>query len=127
MSVNTLTPGGIMARMSDEEAIEGALVPAPQPEGIRYEDEDARRVILVRLVVERADGSAKEYEAREPENFQMSDPADLSTMAFRMTGLAIGAGGAFRGVQARTPTLSVSFAANPRRGLHIRNSRKELP
>jgi hypothetical protein len=110
--------------MSEDEALEGALVPAPPPEDIRYEDEDAQKVTRVLVVVERADGTVKEYEAREPERFMMSDPEDISTMAFRVTGLALGAGGAARGVQAAVPTLSLSFAANPRYNLHIRNVRR---
>ena len=61
--------------MTEDEALEGALVPAPQPADIRYEDEaPADAVTRVLVTVERADGSVKEYEAREPQNFEMNDP-----------------------------------------------------
>lgn len=123
MSAGTATPGGTMRRMSDDEAIEGALVPAPQPQDVRYEDEDAREVTRVLVVVERADGTVKEYEAREPEDFQMNDPESVSAQVFRKTGLALGSGGGFRGVTAGVPSLRLSFSANPRYNLHIRNAR----
>lgn len=113
--------------MSEDDALEGALVPAPQPADIRYEDEDRDRVARVLVRVEYADGRGKEYEAREPADFRISDPEQVSSMAFRTTGLSIGGGGGFRGLQAAVPTLSLSFAANPRYNLHIRNVRADLP
>lgn len=113
--------------MSDAEALEGALVPGPQPADIRYEDEDRDKVACVTVLVEYADGRAKEYKAREPQDFRMSDPEQMSTMAFRTTGLSIGGGGGFRDLQAGVPALSLSFAANPRYNLHIRNVRTDLP
>ena len=108
--------------MNDDEALEGALVPAPQPAQMRYEDEtppDAVTRVLV--VVERADGTVKEYEAREPQDWLMNDPESFSTQVFRQTGLGIGATRLTAGV----PSLRLSFSAHPRYNLHIRNKRKD--
>ena len=116
------------ARMSEDAAIEGALVPVPQPADIRYEDENADKVTRVLVVVERADGSVKEYEAREPANFMMNDPESLSAQVIRTTGLGLPSGGGFRELMAGMPSLRLRFTANPRYNLHIRNKRnKEQP
>ena len=107
--------------MTGDEALAGALVPAPQPADIRYEAEtppDAVTRVLV--VVERADGSVKEYEAREPHNWSMNDPESFSAQVFRPTGLGIGATRLTAGV----PSLRLSFSAHPRYNLHIRNVRR---
>lgn len=122
--------------MTEDEALEGALVPAheahladykrtiepaPQPAEVRYEDETpADYVTRVLLVVERSDGSVKEYEAREPQNFEMNDPESFSAQVFRQTGLGIGATRLTAGV----PSLRLSFSAHPRYNLHIRNVRR---
>ena len=111
--------------MTEDEALEGALVPAQQAADIRYEAEtppDAVTRVLV--VVERADGSVKEYEAREPQNWQMNDPESISAQVFRQTGLGVGSGSGFRGLTAGVPSLRLSFSAHPRYNLHIRNKRK---
>ena len=87
------------------------MVPAPKPADIRYEDETpADYVTRVLVVVERADGSVKEYEAREPQNLQMNDPESISAQVFRTTGVVIETGlaagqggGGFRGVQPVSP------------------------
>jgi hypothetical protein len=111
---------------TDEEALEGALVPAPKPADIRYEDETpADAVTRVLVVVERADGSVKEYEAREPQQWRMNDPESISAQVIRTTGVSLASGGGFRGLQAGMPSLSLSFTANPRYNLHIRNKRKD--
>jgi hypothetical protein len=107
---------------SDEAALEGALVPAPA-EQIRYEEEDPGKVTRVFVRVDYAGGRVREYEAREPQDFKISNPDDMPTMSFRQTRLSIGGPGGFRGLTAGVPTLSVSFAANPRRGLDIRTER----
>lgn len=107
--------------MSDD-ALEGALVPAPQAAGVSWEDENAGEVVKVLVVVTRRDGSVKEYEAREPHDFQMNDPESLSAQVIRQTRLGIGGGGGFRGLSAGVPSLRLSFTANPRYNLHIRNS-----
>jgi hypothetical protein len=110
--------------MTDDHVIEGALVPAPQPADIRYEDETAPDTVTRVVVrVERADGTVKEYEAREPRAFEMSDPESFSAQVFRPTGLGIDGYGGPRGVTAGVPSLRLSFAAHPRYNLHIRNSR----
>jgi hypothetical protein len=112
--------------MTEDEALEGAMVPAPKAADIRYEDEtEPDAVTRVLVVVERADGSVKEYEAREPQQWQMNDPESISAQVIRTTGLSLASGGGFRGLQAGTPSLSLSFTANPRYNLHIRNKRKE--
>jgi hypothetical protein len=111
--------------MTEDEAFEGAMVPAPKPADIRYEDEaPADAVTRVLVVVERADGSVKEYEAREPQNWQMNDPESISAQVFRQTGLGLGSGSGFRGVTAGVPSLRLSFSAHPRYNLHIRNVRR---
>ena len=111
--------------MTEDEALEGALVPAQQAADIRYEAEtppDAVTRVLV--VVERADGSVKEYEAREPHNWSMNDPESFSAQVFRPTGLGVGSGRGFRGLTAGVPSLRLSFSAHPRYNLHIRNVRR---
>ena len=107
--------------MTEDEALEGALVPAPQPADIRYEDETpAVYVTRVLVVVERSDGSVKEYEAREPQSFEMNDPESISAQVIRTTGLSFG----MTRLQAGVPSLRLSFSAHPRYNLHIRNVRR---
>lgn len=114
--------------MSDEEreALEGALVLSPS-EQMRYEDEDPDKVARVFVRVDYADGRIREYEATEPENFQISNPEDISTMSFRQTGLGIAAGGGFAGLRAGVPSLRLSFTANPRHNMHIKTERTAAP
>lgn len=124
----------------DGSVIEGALVPehVHNSEGayirtdmvpaswadIRYEDEtDSDAVTRVLVRVERADGSVKEYEAREPQNWEMNDPESVSAQVFRQTGIGIMSGSGPRGLTAGVPSLRLSFSAHPRYNLHIRNSR----
>jgi hypothetical protein len=110
--------------MTDDDVIEGALAPAPQPADIRYEDETSPDTVTRVVVrVERADGTVKEYEAREPQAFEMSDPESFSAQVFRQTGLGIMSAGGARGLTAGVPSLRLSFTAHPRYNLHIRNSR----
>lgn len=130
--------------MSEDAAIEGALVLVPKhiynedgafirtdmvvPEpaaDIRYEDDEPDKVANVLVVVTYVDGRVKEYEARQPENFTMNDPESISAQVFRQTGLALGSGDGFRGVTAGVPSLRLSFSAHPRYNLHIRNRRKD--
>ena len=101
--------------MSDDKTLEGALVPAPLPAEIRYEDETSPDAVTrVLVVVERADGSVKEYEAREPQSFEMNDPESFSAQVFRQT----------TRLTAGVPSLRLSFVAHPRYNLHIRNVRR---
>jgi hypothetical protein len=112
------------AAMTEDEALEGALVPAPKPADIRYEDEtppDAVTKVIIR--VERADGSVKEYEAREPQNWQMNDPESIGAQVLRPTGFGIGYDTALKTLMAGVPSLRLSFTAHPRHNLHIRNVR----
>jgi hypothetical protein len=111
--------------MSDAEAVEGAVVPAPQPADMRYETVDPDQVTRVLVVVERADGSVKEYEAREPVDFEINDPASMSSQVFRQTGLGLVSGSGFTDLMAGMPSLRLSLTANPRYNLHIRNKRRE--
>ena len=65
----------------------------------------------------------KEYEAREPQNFEMNDPESISAQVFRQTGLACGQ--RVPRLTAGVPSLRLSFSAHPRYNLHIRNKRKD--
>ena len=111
--------------MTEDEALEGALVPAPKPADIRYEDETPSDAVTnVTIRVERADGSVKEYEAREPQNWQMNDPESIGAQVLRTTGLGIAGGfGGITQLRAGVPSLRLSFTAHPRHNLHIRNVR----
>jgi hypothetical protein len=111
---------GIPVMEAGGESLEGTLVPAPQPAGICYEDEtQPDAVTRVLVVVERADGSVKEYEAREPQDWSMNDPESISAQVIRTTGLSFGT----TRLQAGMPSLRLSFSAHPRYNLHIRNVR----
>jgi hypothetical protein len=112
---------------NDAGALEGALVPAPPPAQMRYEDENRDKVARVFVRVDYADGRIREYEATEPQSFQISDPEDVSTMSVRQTGLSIAAGGGFRGLRAAVPSLRLSFTAHPRHNMHIRTERTARP
>jgi hypothetical protein len=110
--------------MTEPDPIEGALMPAQQPADIRYEDETASDMVTRVVVrVERADGTVKEYEAREPQAFEMNDPESFAAQVFRSTGLGFMSGGGFRGLTAGVPSVRLSFTAHPRHNLHITNSR----
>jgi hypothetical protein len=92
--------------MTEDEALEGALVPAPKPADIRYEDE------------------TPSDEAREPQNWQMNDPESIGAQVLRTTGLGIAGGfGGITQLRAGVPSLRLSFTAHPRHNLHIRNVR----
>jgi hypothetical protein len=111
----------------DENALEGALVPAAAPADMRYEDENPDKVARVLVRVDYTDGRIREYEASEPQEFRMSNPEDMSTMSMRRTRLSVGAGGGFSPVSAMVPTLSLSFAAHPRYNMQIRTERTAEP
>ena len=112
--------------MSDEEVVEGALVPAPAAQ-MRYEDENPDAVARVLVRVEYADGRIREYEAAEPQEFRISNPQDMSTMSMRRTRLSVGGGGGFSPMSAMVPTLSLSFAAHPRHNMLIRTEATAAP
>jgi hypothetical protein len=108
-----------MRELEAGEPLEGTLVPADVPVEMRYEDEDPGKVDWVFVRVEYADGRIREYGARDPQDFTISDPEQVPTMSFRRTGLSAGG----MGVVAAVPSLSLSFTANPRQGLHIRTEK----
>jgi len=112
-----------MRELEAGEPIEGALVSAPPVADMHYEDEEPDKVDWVFVRVEYADGRIREYGARDPQNFTISNPESVSTMAFRRTGLSAGG----MGVVAAVPSLSLSFTANPRQGLHIRTEATAEP
>jgi len=104
----------------DEAPVTGEIVAAPVTD-MRYEDEDPDAVARVLVRVEYADGRVREYEAKEPQDFQMNDPESMSSMVARTTRLS--GGGGFRPLQAMVSSLRLSFAAHPRHNLHIRTER----
>ena len=106
----------------DENAVTGEIVAAPVTE-MRYEDENPNAVARVLVRVEYADGRIREYDAKEPQDFQMNDPESMSSMVARTTRLSLPGGGGFRPLQAMVSSLRLSFAAHPRYNLHIRTER----
>ena len=89
------------------------LLPEVSASQVRYEEEPPE-VSRVLVRVEYADGTAREYEAKEPE------VTITEGMGTRRTGLAVGAGDGFAPVSHAVPTLTVRLAAHPRHSLHIR-------
>lgn len=106
----------------DEVPVTGEIVAAPAEE-MRYEDENPDAVARVLVRVEYADGRIREYDAKEPQDFQMNDPESMSSMAFRKTRLSLPAGGGFWPLTAAVSSLRLSFTAHPRHNLHIRTER----
>jgi hypothetical protein len=102
-----------MVRVSEPPEISGEVVKAPPPADMRYTDDSAVKRVFVR--VEYADGRIREYQAREPQDFQMGE-----SMAAREAGFAISAGGLFKAPTMVFPSLRLSFTANPRYNMHIR-------
>jgi len=97
------------------EVISGEVVKMPPAADMRYESGHPDAVARVFVRVEYADGRIREYQAREPQGFQVSEG-----MSVRKTGLSFPAGGGFGVLSAAVPSLRVSFTANPRHNLHIR-------
>jgi hypothetical protein len=111
----------------DGGALTGNLLPAAPAAEMRYEDEEPDRVARVLVRVDYADGRIREYEAREPQEFQISNPESTGSMSLRTTRLSLPGGGGFRPMQAMVPTLRLYFAAHPRYNLHIRTERTAEP
>jgi hypothetical protein len=111
-------------RMDKPVDASAELVTTPPAADMRYRDDTVTRVFVR---IERADGRVREYEAREPENFQMNDPESFGSMSISPTRLSIGAGGGFVPLRQATPSLRLSFTANPRYNLHIRTERTAEP
>ncbi len=115
-----------MVRMSDETGeISGEVVKAPPAAEVRYDDEPGK-VARVLVRVDYKDGRIREYEALEPEGFDMNDPeTDLS---FRSMGMSVQAPGSpVTGMTAAVPDLRLSFRASPRHQMHIRTERTAGP
>jgi hypothetical protein len=106
-----------MSRMSELEPVTGEIVPAPAAD-IRYED--GSRVTRVFVRVEWAGGKIREYQAVEPEGFEMNEPESWSSMSVRDTGIRLGAGGLFAPLKTAVSSMRLSFRANPRHNMHIR-------
>lgn len=70
--------------------------------------------------VEWPDGRIREYDARDPQDFQMNQPESWSSMSIQDTGIRLGAGGLFAPLKSAVPSLRLSFKANPRYNMHIR-------
>ena len=99
--------------MSELVPITGEIVKAPPAADIRYEDPDAVTRVFVR--VEYADGRIREYQAKDPQDFKITDG-----MTMRQSKAKFSAGGIFVPLTQMVATLSLSFTAHPRRNIHIR-------
>lgn len=105
--------------MSELEPVSGTVVKGrPAASGIRYDDEDPVTRVFVR--VEWASGKIREYQAREPSEFDMNVPESWSSMTVRDTGVRLGAGGIFAPLKTAVASLRLFFRANPRFNMHIR-------
>jgi hypothetical protein len=103
--------------MSEAEPVSGEIVPAPAAQ-MRYED--SSRVTRVFIRVEWAGGKIREYQALEPEGFEMNQPESWSSMSVRDTGIRLGAGGLFAPLKTAVASVRMSFRASPRYNMHIR-------
>ena len=89
-------------------ALSGKIVkrPAePAAADARYDEED--RVARVFVRVEYGDGRIREYQAREPLDFEINDPESAPSMVFG-------------GGRSATRPVRLSFRPHPRWNLHIR-------
>ena len=91
--------------MSELVPISGEIVKAPPATEMRYEDPDAVTRVFVR--VEYKDGRIREYQAKEPQDFEINDPESAPSMVF-------GAG------RALTREVRLRFKPHLRWNLHIR-------
>ena len=80
---------------------------------MRYTDDSAVTRVFVR--VEYADGRVREYQAQEPQEFEIRQ-----SMAATQSRGRISAGGLFTPLSMAVPALKLSFTAHPRWNLHIR-------
>jgi hypothetical protein len=83
----------------------GEVAVTPPIAGMRYTDDSAVTRVFVRY--ETADGRIREYEAREPQDFDINDPESAPSMVY-------GAG------QSLTREVRLRFRPHPRWNLHIR-------
>lgn len=100
----------------------------PPAADMRYEDEDSDVVARVLVRIEYADGRIREYEAAEPQAFDMNDPADPAAMTLQPMRMAVQSGGSpVVSMMAAVPSLRLSFRAHPRHNMHIRTERTAAP
>jgi hypothetical protein len=99
--------------MSELVPISGEIVKAPPAAEMRYGPEDLEAVARVFVRVEYADGRIREYQAKEPQDFQIR--VGMSMLPARLPGF-----GSFFAGSTAIPTLRLSFTAHPRWNLHIR-------
>lgn len=97
------------------EPISGEIAKAPPAADMRYEPEAPDAVARVFIRVEYADGRIREYQAREPQDFKVTNG-----MAMRQSKARFSAGGIFVPLTTAVAALSLSFTAHPRWNLHIR-------
>lgn len=95
----------------------GEVAETPPAADMRYNDDTVTRVFVR---VEYRDGRIREYQAREPQDFQMNQPESMSSMVFSPAGFAISVGGLFKAPTMGSPSLRMSFTANPRHDMDIR-------
>jgi hypothetical protein len=93
--------------MSELVPISGEVVKAPPAAEMRYDPEDPDAVARVFVRVEYADGRIREYQAKEPQDFQINNPEDAPSMVFS-------------GARSATREVRLSFRPNLRWNLHIR-------
>lgn len=98
--------------MSEPE-ITGEVVKAPPAVEMRYDEDDPVTRVFIRF--ERKSGKIREYQAREPQDFEVKE----SMTAVQSRG-RISAGGLFTPLSMAVPSLRLSFTAHPRWNLHIR-------
>jgi hypothetical protein len=101
--------------VSELEPVSGKIVPAPPAAEMRYEDEDPDAVARVFIRVEYVDGRIREYQAKEPQDFEVKE-----SMAMRESPFRVSAGGLFTAMKQAVPSLRLSFTAHPRWNMHIR-------
>jgi hypothetical protein len=101
--------------VSELVPISGEIVKAPPAAEMRYEPDDPDAVTRVFVRVEYADGRIREYQAKEPQDFKITDG-----MTMRQSKARFSAGGIFVPLTNMVATLSLSFTAHPKRNIHIR-------
>jgi hypothetical protein len=102
-----------MGRVSEELVpISGEVVKVPPAAEMRYDDDTVTRVFVR---VEYADGRIREYQAKEPQDFQVTDG-----MTMRQSKARFSAGGLFVPLKNMVATLRLSFTAHPRHNIHVR-------
>lgn len=98
--------------MSEPEEVSGEIVKrgtevavTPSAADMRYTDDSAVARVFVR--VEYANGRIREYQAQEPQDFEINDPESAPSMVFSRA-------------MSATREVRLSFRPNPRWNLHIR-------